>query len=137
MSSGFAHSLQMERIKTAQWRAQRAARREFFESLTPTQLVRHLAQKLEIAAPPADADDLAALLRRQLQVLDTVFLTALHQAGLGQDNTLSAEPLVTALAAQKLCRQTYDSLQTHARKMASAASRKIGKQTEGLENCQQ
>lgn len=131
MSLDFARAAQIARIQNQQREAEYEARRKFFNRLTPAQLTRHLAQNLEIPAAPADDKALAAVLQRQMQVLDTVFMTALHQAGLGHSTQFGSAALAEALLAQRLCRQTYDSVKKY------AAAKKSAKQTEGQKNCQQ
>lgn len=73
-------------------------------------------------------DKLAERLTRLAHTLDSVFFTALHQAGLVFEHSLQRDSTHIALLAQRLCRQTFESLK-HAHALNS------DKQKEGLEKC--
>lgn len=88
------------------------------ENLSPEELDHTLKARIGImnhkhTETPAD------LFEAQLYTLDRVFSTALHQAGMGRQNTLSPEALKLALTAQKQCRQTYALLKTMSEKSQS------------------
>jgi hypothetical protein len=109
-----------------------AARQREQDEMNLAQLTAQLHATCAAAPENADLAEMAGLLRDQSFLLDACFRTALHQAGLGRQGTLRPEPLMAGLHAQKLCRQTFDTLKKAGRE---ALEKNSGKQKEGSEKC--
>lgn len=128
--------LDRENKKNAQRRAERDAnyfkqqkREAHYNSIPPNELVQELYKRCDIS----DIDDIKDLTNRMLNqvcALDTSFAITLHEAGLGHKTALDADAFKMALEAQKLCRQTFDSLQTVARNIESQKQTQESKKDE-------
>ena len=114
--------------KDAKARADKKAKQAHYDAMPPAELAREIMDKCDISNLESLAD-LEERLFKQALTLDSTFFTALHHSGFGQQTNLNLDALKTAMSAQKLCRQTYDTLKP-------AKPSKMCKQTKECQNNQ-
>jgi len=89
--------------------AQARRQRELDNAKSPAELAKLLQSRVSLQDHQS-AKEREDLLHDQVYILDRIFTTTLHEAGLGRKHNITNEALKSALHAQKLCRQTVEAL---------------------------
>lgn len=82
---------------------------DHYNTLSLSELAEDLRARCNLDHP-ANVEDLAETLLESSLILDRAYTRAMHDAGLGRERSLDLDGLKAAMHAQKLMRQTYDSL---------------------------
>ncbi len=83
--------------------------KQYFNAMSPEELAKDMLERCQL-------DDLSGIaeledrLLEQAMLLNRSFVAGMHNAGLGRKTDLDCESYKLAMNAQKLCRQTFDSL---------------------------
>lgn len=85
--------------------AQARRQRELDNAKSPAELAALLHSRISLQDHQS-AKDAEDLLTDQVYILDRIFTTTLHEAGLGRHHGITDEALKSALQAQRQCRQT-------------------------------